>query len=423
MTISYYLKRPNIKNDTTIFARISYNGLELKYYTPEKINPKFWSKETKLAKQSKEFREYPEFNRRLEIIESDIKTVYRRYLNDNQNSIPTPSDLKILLDKEIKAILPEKEKVITFFDFFQDLILQTKNGGRFIPKTGKPYSKSMIEMYEGTLKKLIKFEIKTGCKVNFETINLDLYIKLIEYLTKELNLAVNSIGKVIRILKTVLNEATERGINKNLQFKSRKFSVPSEESDTIFLNIDELDQMLNLDLRNKERLEKVRDLFLIACFTGLRYGDFSTLKMDKISNGFITIKQNKTENKIVIPIHIKVDEIIKKYMGNIPESISNQKTNNYLKEIGELLPLLNIEVTKTITKGGKRITTTHKKWELLVSHAARRSFATNEYLAGTQTLTIMAITGHKTEKAFYKYIKVTSTGHAIKLKEAWDLRG
>jgi hypothetical protein len=423
MTISYYLKRPNIKNDTTIFARISYNGLELKYYTPEKINPKFWSKETKLAKQSKEFREYPEFNRRLESIESDIKTVYRRYLNDNQNSIPTPSDLKILLDKEIKAIFPEKERIITFFDFFRDLILQTKNGGRFIPKTGKPYSKSMIEMYEVTLKKLIKFEIKTGCKVDFESINLDLYIKLIEYLTKELNLAVNTIGKVIRILKTVLNEATERGINKNLQFKSRKFSVPSEESDTIFLNDDELVQMLSLDLSNKERLEKVRDLFIVACFTGLRFGDFSTLNMDKISNGFIRIKQIKTENKVVIPIHIKVDEIIIKYKGNIPESISNQKTNEYLKEIGELLPLLNIIVTKTITKGGKRITTMHRKWELLVSHTARRSFATNEFLAGTPTLTIMAITGHKTEKAFYKYIKITPDGHARKLKEAWDLRG
>jgi len=78
--------------------------------------------------------------------------------------------------------------------------------------------------------------------------------------------------------------------------------------------------------------------------------------------------------------------------------------------------------SKTITKGGVKVTNNHQKWERLTTHTARRSFATNEYLAGTPTITIMAITGHKTEKAFLKYIKLTSSEHAIMLKEQWIKR-
>ena len=63
-----------------------------------------------------------------------------------------------------------------------------------------------------------------------------------------------------------------------------------------------------------------------------------------------------------------------------------------------------------------------RKWEMISSHTARRSFATNEYLNGTPSITIMAVTGHKTEKAFLKYIKVTSREHAEKMKFLWEKR-
>jgi integrase len=111
----------------------------------------------------------------------------------------------------------------------------------------------------------------------------------------------------------------------------------------------------------------------------------------------------------------------------LPKSISNQKTNDYLKELGKLedkkgkklLHSLNTIVSKSFTKGGVRVIENYQKWELLSSHTARRSFATNEYLAGTPTITIMAITGHKTEKAFLKYIKLTPNEHAKLLKLHW----
>ena len=68
------------------------------------------------------------------------------------------------------------------------------------------------------------------------------------------------------------------------------------------------------------------------------------------------------------------------------------------------------------------MTKDYQKWELLSSHTGRRSFATNEYLAGTPSITIKAITGHKTEEAFLRYIKLTPNEHAILLKQHWDKR-
>ena len=151
---------------------------------------------------------------------------------------------------------------------------------------------------------------------------------------------------------------------------------------------------------------------MIGCYTGLRFSDYSILKPQNINDGFIKIKQVKTGSPIVIPVHSVVKKILEKHNGKLPKSISNEKTNEYLKEI----------VSKEITKGGSQITQMREKWKLVQSHTARRSFATNEYNAGTPPLVIMAITGHKTEKSFLKYIRVTPDEHAIKLKSLWHRR-
>ena len=167
----------------------------------------------------------------------------------------------------------------------------------------------------------------------------------------------------------------------------------------------------------------MRDLFLVGCFTGLRFSDFSILKTDQIKDGYIEIKeQTKTGNPVVIPIHKVVQNIINKHDGNLPRAITNQKFNQYLKEVGIKVPSLHNHFDTTITKGGLKISKRLKKYELLTTHSARRSFATNEYLNGTPTITIMAITGHRTEKAFMRYIKLNPTDHAQLLKLHWEKR-
>lgn len=423
MTITFTLKNPKSETQSSIYARIFYEGYDFKFYISEKINPKFWDNKTKRAKQVAKFREHPEFNERLNKITSDITTTYRKYLTDNDNKIPPPEKLKLILDKELKKIEPKTEKEKSLIPFFKKLIDQSINGSRLQPINGKPFSKSTISNYKGTYKALTDLQATTRRIIDFNTIDLDFYTDFTEYLSKRLNLSTNTIGNHIKVLKSILNEATERGLNKNLQYKSKKFSTTREQTDSISLSEKELKEIEDLDLSNNSRLDNVRDLFLIGCYTGLRFSDFSTLKTDQMKDGFIEIKEViKTGNPLTIPIHPVVNKIVNKYNGELPRAISNQKFNEYLKEIAIKVKSLHTPFETTMTKGGLKISKRLNRYEFLTTHTARRSFATNLYLSDIPSITIMAITGHKTEKAFMRYIKLTPKDQAQLLKLHWERR-
>ena len=160
----------------------------------------------------------------------------------------------------------------------------------------------------------------------------------------------------------------------------------------------------------------MRDLFVIGCYTGLRFSDLSQISTDNfINNGTqIKLKTEKTGELVVIPLHKTVKEIIKKYNGQIPEAMSNPKMNLHIKRIARMAKIKDKTMT-SITKGGEKQTTVREKWEQVTVHTARRSFATNMYLLDIPTISIMKITGHKTEKAFLLYIKISQEENANKL--------
>jgi len=258
--------------------------------------------------------------------------------------------------------------------------------------------------------------------IDFNSIDLFFYNRYTEYLIKELKLSTNTVGKNIQVIKLILNEAVEIGVSKNIAYKSKRFLTVREKSDSINLSKKELQEIETLDLSSDKTLQNVRDLFLIGCYTGLRYSDYSTIKPEYFNNGYLEITQTKTGAPVVIPLHEVIIKILDKNKGLLPKSISIQKNNDYLKDIGKKIDSLKTEFVKSITKEGFNQRTIYQKWELITSHTARRSFATNEFLAGTPTLTIMAITGHKTEKSFLRYIKLTSSEHAKLLKGHWEER-
>ncbi len=138
-----------------------------------------------------------------------------------------------------------------------------------------------------------------------------------------------------------------------------------------------------------------------------------------IKYGMIHITQGKTGNKVWIPMHPVVESILEKYEFEIPSIITNQKFNEALKVIAEKAKI-NTPFHKRITKGGVSRSTEYPKWQLVTSHTARRSFATNLYKSGFPSISIMQITGHKTETAFLKYIKVTPEEHAKLLQMHWQ---
>jgi hypothetical protein len=419
LNINFYLREPQAQRETPIIMTMVLGGKKLKYPTNERIHPELWDSEKQRTKAIRRNRYSLEINVFLENLSNFAVAAYREYQLAQRGQTPTLDEIKMSLDKKLGRVVEFKTDL---FGFFEKLIAQSESGVRLNRQTGQPISPNTIKTYATTIRHLKEFKVARKKSIDFKDIDLVFYNEYTEYLIKELKLSTNTVGKHIQILKLVMNEALEMGYNKNLAYKSKRFVTIREQSDSIYLNKDELKEMEETDLSLYPKLERVRDLFLVGCFTGLRYSDYSILKSEHIKNDLIEIKQVKTHDFVVIPLHDAVKRIIRKYKGQLPKAISNQKMNDYLKDLGEMTPCLQKPMVRSFTKEGRRQQTHHAKWELLTTHTARRSFATNEYLAGTPTLTIMAITGHKTEKAFLRYIKLVPSEHARLLKDHWEKR-
>jgi integrase len=426
MTISFYLKRTEAETETSIYSLIFYNRQKFKYYTPEKINPKYWSTENQRAKQTERFKEYPEFNQRLKDFETNVKNVYRKYVNDNGGKEPSLAVLRNLLDKYFEKTTEsehQERQLKTFWGFYNDFLKRCENGTRLHHKNNTPLASNTIKNFKNLKEHLEGFEKWQKKRIDFETIDLKFHQTFTGYLTTEKKLSINFIGKLITTLKVILREAFEMGYNKNTSFSQKRFKSYQIDTETIYLTEPEILELKGLDLSGNKRLERVRDLFVIGCYTGLRFSDLSKLSHNHIKDGIIEIEQTKTKDPVFIPVRSEVKNLLDKYTENLPTAISNQKFNEYLKEVCENAELLKKQVIITGIKGGKKVKVQEPKYKFVHSHTARRSFATNEYLAGDlQTFEIRAITGHKTDKAFYRYIRQTPRENAANVAKKWQER-
>lgn len=398
----FILKEPNSKIETLIYLIYNYQYKRFKYSTGETINPKFWNKIAQRVKASKQFPEYPEFNSRLDVFENGMNKAFRKLLNDGIQ--PNNTLIKQALEEELADHII-KPKQTTFFEFIDSYIEESK-----LNKTT-----GTIKVYKTTFKYLKEYAKKTK-SINYDSITLEFYNQYLGFLKLEHNLSSNTIGKHIKTIKSFLNEATERGLNTNLEYRNKRFKTLREETDNVYLSIQELQKIEKIDLKASPRLEKVRDLFLIGCYTGLRFSDFTQINPENIvsNNTVIEIRTKKTGQRVSIPLHKTVRVILKKYSNKLPLAYSNQKMNEYLREVIGLAGIKEL-IETTITKGGKVEKNVLPKHKLVSTHTARRSFATNLYLAEVPTISIMKITGHKTERSFMQYIKVTQKENADKL--------
>ena len=178
---------------------------------------------------------------------------------------------------------------------------------------------------------------------------------------------------------------------------------------------DELAKLYALKINNK-KLEEVRDLFIFGAWVGLRFSDFSNIKPENIiqidGDYFIKTITQKTKELVIIPCNPVIMEIFEKYAdrpNKLPKTISNQKFNDYIKDVCKLAEFNEVG---RISAKPKDILA-----DLVSSHTARRSFATNYYLQGFPTIDLMKITGHRTERSFLKYIKVSKLDTAKRLSE------
>lgn len=410
-SVRFYLKEPR-KKRSSIFFRLNYgafkfvNGkkqyLPLQYQIEETIEVEFWSNKKGEAKQNSKFKQYPEFNSRLNHIRDTALTTLRRMQNDG---LTINNDT---LRKELDLVL-KKYKDQTEVDTQLELMAFIRY---FISISNR--KESTKKAYNLLLNNLEDYEVKYKVQLTFDSIDLDFYNKFVDLLQSK-RYTPNTVGGRIKMLKVFMNEAYERNLHSNTNYKKKAFTKPSEETKSIYLNEKELKKIEDLDLSNNTKLDNVRDWFLIGAYTGLRISDLKQLSNGNIRDNVIEIKSSKTQKTVIIPLHPTVVKILEKHNYELPKMISNQKFNDYIKEVAEKAEI-NENILITETKGIRKEDHLEKKYNLVSAHTARRSFATNAFIAGVPAIQIMKMTGHTTEKVFMGYIKISEEENANKLQ-------
>jgi integrase len=420
------LRNANAGGETPIHLVIRWDNQRIVVNTGQTASPKQWDKQ---AQRLDTATRNPKriVNRQINTLLSgrvaeaerlftEFQTIHKRKPNGDEL-------LSILNEAFCNKPAVSKDKT-GLFDFMESLLNEMVTG--LNPKTGKPYAKKTPVTYARCLTLLKEYAQSKRKRIDFDSITLDFGLSFREYLINAKGFRLNTVGKYIKTLKTFMNYAFERNLTTNIAYKSGRFTVPREKVTTIYLTKDELTAMYKLDLSKEPRLEQVRDLFLFGCFTGLRFSDYSKVKPEYIdfNGGIIDIPTQKTDELVSIPILPIAKAILTKYRGktanSLPNSISNQKFNKYLKEVAVRLPELQNITTDEYFIQGKKISRTYHKWQKVSTHTARRSFATNMIMEGVPTQIVMKITGHKSESSFQTYLKMSPRDNAKMLLQGWE---
>ncbi len=321
----------------------------------------------------------------------------------------------------IEENMKDKPRVTPFFEYCD----------QFFEHASNQFSRRRSQQVLTAINKIREF----NPELTFEQIDKRFYRDFTKFL-RDKDFSVNYIGSIIKNLKRILNYATDNDDNTNLVFKN--FKKPSEEVFNIYLDEDEIERIYNLVINEKTILEfhknrkdkkavsevprdtsqylnqlsitrqinaldSARKLFVIGCWTGLRVENYLNIDPElqvDLSAGFIHAIANKNGPKLRIPVHKLVRQIVE--TDGFPKSLSQQKLNEHIKVLGEMAKINNT-IIFTRTKGSRRVEYTKKKYEMITTHTARRSFASNLLCRGIPKQFIMAVTGHKTESSFNKY--------------------
>lgn len=420
--VKFLLKDAKADRPTLIYLVFRYDNKRFVTSTGQTITPFLWDAErqkvvtdAKLIRNKRERETNETINAHLDRQRSALVKVLNQL---SLARVPLDNDtIKQYFDTEIgreKKEKPLPTKPDTFTDYIETFVDQAKEGQRLNSQSVQ-YSAFTLKGYMKLKRILEQYQTQTRKGVNYDDFSLDFYQSFKLWLTGR-GLSLNYVGCLLKDLKILLKLSHADGLHSNTIYQHRDFKKLTEEVDNVYLSDAELNQLFALDLSKNPRLDRVRDMFLIGAYTGLRFSDFSELRPENIThNGrILTRKTLKTSERVSIPLNPNVLAILAKY-GNVPpRTITNQRLNEYLKELCQLAGFTErVEVTKT--RGGARQKQYLEKWELVTTHTARRSFATNAFLAGIPTPSIMKITGHKTETQFTKYIKITTEQNALLL--------
>lgn len=262
---------------------------------------------------------------RLDKIDLFVQNLIIDLKRDNQLSL---DNIKSKLEIYFGRVKSKPKEEIFVTDYFLDVYQRMCNGILLTPK-GNVYTKGTSKTYKSTLSRLLGFEEFIGKRLLFEDIDQQFYNKYILFCNEKKYMP-NTIAKSLSIIKSYMNIAQSEGVHNNNFHNTKKFKIAQEDGESIYLTVDELERMYQLDLSEKKHLEIARDVFLIGCYTAQRYSDYSRIKKDYIrilqsGNKVIDIITAKTKERVIIPfLFDNLEPLLKKYDYTVPKTY-NQK--------------------------------------------------------------------------------------------------
>lgn len=432
-TVNFKINKTK-KDLTKIYVRLREKGIDFEIPIGITINRNHWNQNKQEIKNVADADHYRiKTNRILKELEARIVSRLNDVTSVGENI--TQQWLKdVVSEFQNKPTSTTVDSKIYLTDFAETFIEASRS--RKNVKTGKPIKNRTIQDYENVKNKLKRYENLVGQKVKMDSVNLIFHTGFVKYLREKEHLGENAIGGQVSIIKQFVRDAEAQEIKVHPAHRSKQFYAPTFKPKDIYFNESDIQSIKNHSFIKDSTLDNARDWLIIGLWSGLRVSDLLTItKKDIIKAGFIDNSNFKTDIKVKIPIHPDSQAILNKRGGEFPKFIPPQKFNTFIKEIAKEVGFTEIiegeKMMPVVDKDGKEILDDKGKkmyrktkgkyytYELVSSHICRRSFASNLY-GKIDTLTIMKITGHTTEKQFLEYIKITESIHAERLAELWS---
>ena len=395
-----------ITENVPIRMRVNFASKRIEFTTGYRIDAAKWDADKQRVKNgcsNKLKQSASEINALLLEYYTEIQSIFKRF--EVEDVMPTPKQIKEAFNALHKPMSeepkPKKEALpCDFFQVFDDFV---EDCGRQNDWTNSTYEKfAAVKNHLMNFREGLTFEF-------FDERGLNDYIS---YLRDVKEMRNTTIGKQLSFLKWFLRWAFKKGVHQNNAYDSYKPKFKSTQKKIIFLTWDELNRLREFKIpSNKQALERVRDVFLFQCFTGLRYSDVFNLRRSDIKGDHIEVTTVKTSDSLIIELNNYSKAILDKYKDVAFEDdkvlpvITNQKMNDYLKELAEMAGI-DEPIRQTYYKGNERIDEITPKYALLGTHAGRRTFICNALALGIPPQVVMKWTGHSDYKAMKPYIDI-----------------
>lgn len=409
---TFNLKDKNKDGLTLIYFKAYFKneGRKFVYSTGENIHPEDWDFENRQPKnltgRTSKADSQRTIKRQLDRYTNLLVHLTELYKNTNQEI--TIDKVRNEFDKEFKRVAIGKNKFYEAYDEFMDF--KQKN---------KEWSPSTIKRYNNIKTHLEEFEKSRNYKLTFDTITQKFYTEFTDYCMSEKGHINNTYSRNVGLLKTFLFWALKNGHTYKADFINFK-KKPKVITNQIALRKEDLEKLLLTEMETK-KLERVKDVFIFSCVTGLRFGELKYVSKNTINGKILLLKEEKSSGKKTreIPLSAIALHILEKYDYVLP-LIANQKHNDYIKDVFEKAGYTH-NVIKTITKGKEVIRQEFPFYKRISSHTARRTFITMMKRKGKSDKLIAEISGHNDMKTLNQYYQVSNEDVKDAVDETFDL--